>query len=93
MGKLKELSDWLSLLQLFQIKLELSSHINCANQFDLHSFCGVNVGADTFLTQIKPKKRMVRGECESADTFDVGLTYNAPITIDVAADEAGGIGG
>ena len=32
-------------------------------------------------------------ECKRADTFDVGLTYNAPITIDVAADEVGGIGG
>ena len=34
MSKLNELSDWLSLLQLFQIKLERSNHINLANQFD-----------------------------------------------------------
>jgi hypothetical protein len=37
--------------------------------------------------------RMARGECESADKFNVGLTYNAAIKIDVAADEVGGIGG
>jgi hypothetical protein len=32
-------------------------------------------------------------ECESADTFDIWLTYSTPIKINVVADEVGGIGG
>jgi hypothetical protein len=32
-------------------------------------------------------------ECKCANAFDVGLTYSAPIKINIVADEVGGIGG